>query len=110
LALSAAPCVSICCQDLAQKLLGQWRGLVSFRRGHLCGPGLPGQPAAAGAGRNIFSAARNRIGYVSSARSTLKDDGAAKLVLYKGKPVTYQGQLLFEHEYSDHLMIKLLEI
>jgi hypothetical protein len=31
-------------------------------------------------------------------------------MLYKGKPVTYQGQLLFEHEYSDHLMIKLLEI
>jgi hypothetical protein len=38
-----------------------------------------------------------------------QDDRAAKLVLYKGKPVMYQGQLLYEHEYSDHLMIKLLE-
>jgi hypothetical protein len=36
-------------------------------------------------------------------------EGVVKLVLYKGKPVRYQGQLLYEHEYSDHLMIKLLE-
>ena len=36
-------------------------------------------------------------------------DRVVKLVLYKGKPVTYQGQLIYEHEYSDHLMIKLLE-
>ena len=47
---------------------------------------------------------------------TLKDeavrrahDGVRKLVLYKGEPVRYQGELVWEHIYSDHLMIKLLE-
>jgi hypothetical protein len=45
----------------------------------------------------------------ASAQGLPLDDGVVKLVLYKGKPVTYQGQLLYEHEYSDHLMIKLLE-
>jgi len=47
---------------------------------------------------------------------TLKDeavrrahDGVRKLVLYKGKPVRYHGELVWEHIYSDHLMIKLLE-
>jgi hypothetical protein len=36
-------------------------------------------------------------------------DGVRKLVLYKGEPVFYQGEQVFEHIYSDHLMIKLLE-
>jgi hypothetical protein len=36
-------------------------------------------------------------------------DGVRKLVLYKGQPVRVEGQLLYEHKYSDHLMIKLLE-
>jgi hypothetical protein len=36
-------------------------------------------------------------------------DGVRKLVLYKGEPVRYQGELVWEHVYSDHLMIKLLE-
>jgi hypothetical protein len=36
-------------------------------------------------------------------------DGVRKLVLYKGTPVRYKGQLVWEHIYSDHLMIKLLE-
>ena len=47
---------------------------------------------------------------------TLKDeavrrahDGVRKLVLYKGEPVRYQGELVWEHIYSDHLLIKLLE-
>ena len=47
---------------------------------------------------------------------TLKDEavrraheGVRKLVLYKGEPVRYQGQLVWEHTYSDHLLIKLLE-
>jgi hypothetical protein len=47
---------------------------------------------------------------------TLKDeavrrahDGVRRLVLYKGEPVRYQGELVWEHIYSDHLMIKLLE-
>ena len=31
------------------------------------------------------------------------------MVLYKGKAVGHQGKLVYEHEYSDHLMIKLLE-
>jgi len=35
--------------------------------------------------------------------------GARKLVLYKGEPVRIEGQLLYEHEYSDRLMEKLLE-
>ena len=47
---------------------------------------------------------------------TLKDeavllahDGVVKLVLYKGQPVFYRGEPIVEHEYSDHLLIKLLE-
>jgi hypothetical protein len=34
--------------------------------------------------------------------------GVRKLVLHKGQPVRVEGQLLYEHKYSDHL-IKLLE-
>ena len=30
-------------------------------------------------------------------------DGVAKLVLYTGKPMTYQGHLVYGHEYSDYL-------
>jgi hypothetical protein len=37
-------------------------------------------------------------------------DGVPKLVLYKGQPVRLEGQLLYEHKYSDRLMIKLLEV
>jgi hypothetical protein len=47
---------------------------------------------------------------------TLKDeavrrahDGVVKLVLYKGQPVFFRGEPIVEHEYSDHLLIKLLE-
>jgi len=36
-------------------------------------------------------------------------DGVLKLLLYKGKPVRHQGQLVYERIYSDHLMIKFLE-
>jgi hypothetical protein len=47
---------------------------------------------------------------------TLKDEavrraheGVRKLVLYKGQPVFYQGEPVYEHVYSDSLLIKLLE-
>jgi hypothetical protein len=47
---------------------------------------------------------------------TLKDeavrrahDGVRKLVIYKGQPVVYKGEPVFEHVYSDNLLIKLLE-
>jgi hypothetical protein len=47
---------------------------------------------------------------------TLKDEavrraheGIRKLVLYKGQPVFYQGEPVYEHIYSDNLLIKLLE-
>jgi hypothetical protein len=60
--------------------------------------------------RRRFEAADRRY------TQTLKDeavrrahDGVRKLVLYKGQPVFYQGEPLFEHVYSDHLLIKLLE-
>jgi hypothetical protein len=36
-------------------------------------------------------------------------DGVKKLILYKGKPVMIQGEPLFEHQYSDMLLIRLLE-
>jgi hypothetical protein len=36
-------------------------------------------------------------------------DGVRKLVLYKGQPVVYKGEPVFEHVYSDNLLIKLLE-
>jgi len=47
---------------------------------------------------------------------TLKDEavrraheGVRELVMYKGEPVRYQGQLVWKHIYSDNLLIKLLE-
>ena len=36
-------------------------------------------------------------------------EGVVKLVIYKGRPVVYRGELVVEHAYSDQLMIKLLE-
>jgi PAS domain-containing protein len=36
-------------------------------------------------------------------------DGVRKLVLHKGEPVRIEGKLLYEHEYSDRLIEKLLE-
>jgi hypothetical protein len=35
--------------------------------------------------------------------------GVARMVLYKGAPVMYQGKPVVEHEFSDRLMEKLLE-
>jgi hypothetical protein len=48
---------------------------------------------------------------------TLKDeairrahDGVVKLVLYKGQPVFYRGEPIVEHEYSDHLLMVVLQL
>jgi hypothetical protein len=35
--------------------------------------------------------------------------GMRKLVLYHGEPVRIEGELLYEHEYSDRLMARLLK-
>lgn len=57
-----------------------------------------------------FQAARARFTQALEDEAVRRaHEGVRDLVMYKGEPVRYQGKLVWKHEYSDHLMIKLLE-
>lgn len=60
--------------------------------------------------RPRFLEARRALGQkMRDAAFKRATEGTRKMVMYKGKPVTHNGQILYETTFSDQLLIKLLE-